>query len=191
MITINQNSISYQVTVQDQELATKLAEESCNKYSKLVLRKKSPYNQNNLKSHLVGKIGEVASGNVFVAIKEMMDWPYDIEQIYLDSNRDSSCDIIINGLRIEIKTWRPCDWKKYSACISERQAVKLHHKADVVVYGTYDKDTNEYLLLGFNTVQDIMEVEPVLTGPKGKQVLNRIMLHRSITDLPLYNEIPA
>ncbi|AUS02689.1 hypothetical protein NVP2275O_108 [Vibrio phage 2.275.O._10N.286.54.E11] len=184
-IDIAQDHILYQVQQADIDLATKLAEESYNKYSKLVIKKKSPYHQNNPKSHLVGKIGEVAAGNAFMELKQMLGWTYTIDQVYLDPARDSSCDIVINNVRIEIKTWRPSDWSKYGACVAERQAVKMAKKADVVVYGTYNNCTNEYELKGWNSMKDIMNVTPQLTGPSGKQVLNRVMTHRCITQLPL------
>lgn len=194
MIVINQDSILYQVTEADRRLAKALAEESCNKYSKII-DDKSPYHQNNLRSHIVGKIGEVAAGNMFLEMKQLLQWSYDIEQVYLDSNRDSSCDIIINNLKIEIKTWRPCDWEQFGACISERQAVKLNKKCHVVVYGTFDDLTGEFTLRGFNTTQDIKNVLPKLTGrihydhktgaKIDRRVLNRVMRPRCITQLPI------
>ena len=185
MIKLIRNGINYTVTDADRNMAHTLAMESFNLYSKKITQSKSPYNQNNFKSHLVGKIGEVAAGNAFTELKSMLGWEYTLDCVYMDAKRDSSCDLIINGLRIEVKTWRPIDWTTYGACISERQAVKMAKKADVVIYGTFDTESGEYILKGFNTMKDIFAVSPKLTGPTGKQVLNRSMEERPITSIPI------
>ena len=185
IIDITRNAITYACSQQDLVLANFLAVQSQQIYESKVQNRKSPYQQNNLRSHLVGKIGEICAGNLFIEMNRNMKWGASIEQSYLDPNKDASCDIIINDIRIEIKTWRPSDWFKYGPCISERQAIKLHNKADIIVYGVYDKFKSTFSLVGWNTINDIASVKAQYTGTPGREVLNRVMKERCITDLKL------
>ena len=194
MLQIKNDAMYYTIQQSDLVLAERLAADSQAKYSSKVADAKSPYRQNTLQSHLMGKIGEVAVAQAFKMLKQIADWPYVIDEVYLDPIRDAQADLIINSLRIEVKTWRPWDIQAYGYCVAERQALKLHKKADVIVYGSYNKYTNEYIIHGFNSVGDLRTAETKLTGPAddpSKQVLNRIMSPRPIIELPIADYVAA
>lgn len=170
--------------------AKALATESAAKYQNLVAKNKAPYHQNTVHSHFIGKIGEIGAALAFQGLKSFAQSDVEIDEVFRDANRDRECDLIINGLRVEVKCWKPYAIEQYGPCISDRQAVKLHKKCDAVVYATFDQRTKEFQLIGWNTMDDIAETPAVLTGPADrpeKQVLNRKMAARNITELPVFS----
>ena len=164
--------------------AMEAAKKSAAHYSALVDLGKAPYGDNSVERHYSGKIGEYGAHYLFGRVGVVIGREIQMDAVFMDDARDSECDLIVGDLRIEIKTWRPADYEHYGPCIAERQAVKLAKKCDVVVYGTYSHATNEFCLRGWNYVSDVDGIAPVLTGRPGKQVLNRIMQPRTITELP-------
>lgn len=183
-VSIREDSISVHLPQKVLTAAWNAAEKASAHYAAMVDLAKSPYGDNSVERHYNGKIGEFGAHYLFGRLGPMFHREIPMDPIFMDEARDSECDLVVNGLRIEIKTWRPVDYNSYGPCIAERQAKKLAKKADVVVYCCYNHNTNEFALRGWNYVQDIDGIEPVLTGRPGKQVLNRIMEPRVISELP-------
>lgn len=174
--------------------AKELAEASAAKYQQLVELKKAPYHQNTVHSHFIGKIGEIGAAMAFEQLKSLARASVNVDEVFRDSSRDRECDIIINGLRVEVKTWKPYAYDLYGACVSDRQAVKLAKKADAVVYCTFDERSGQFILQGWNTMEDIENTPAQLTGPAGKpekQVLNRKMTVRAMSEIPILSHQAA
>lgn len=168
--------------------AKELAESSAAKYAKLVDLKKSPYHQNTVHSHFIGKMGEIGAALAFEQLKSLARANIIVEEVFRDAKRDAECDLVINEMRIEVKCWKPYAIELYGPCISDRQAKKLGKKCDAVVYCTFDERSKQFELIGWNTIEDIDNTPSQLTGPKNspaKMVLNRVMKARMITELPI------
>ncbi len=189
MIKVTADKITMTLPFAAVNEARKLAKESAEKYSALVAQNKAPYHQNTVHSHFIGKVGEIGAAAAFQGIRSLARADVEIDEVFRDSNRDRECDLIINGMRIEVKTWKPYALDLYGTCVSDRQAVKLHKKCDAVVYASFNEKTHEFQLVGWNTIEDIQNQPACLTGPVDrpeKQVKNRVMTPRMITELPLF-----
>lgn len=194
MFKLTADTISLTVPQAQVNEAKQLAQASAERYQAIVDLKKAPYHQNTVHSHFIGKIGEIGAALAFAGLKSFTPTDINIDEVFRDSKRDRECDLIINEMRIEIKTWKPYAIEQYGPCISDRQAVKLHKKCDAVVYATFDERSNEFKLIGWNTIVDIQGTPAQLTGPIGrpdKQVLNRKMVARMITELPIFSHSNA
>ena len=81
---------------------------------KVFERQRGHYN-NTLNSHLRGKIGEFACINWFGAKGAMC------EAIFEDLNRMSEADLVVGGLRLDVKTWDERWWPQQGRCIAANQ----------------------------------------------------------------------
>ena len=181
---IKEDRISIELPQRVLNAALEAAKKSAAHYSALVDLGKAPYGDNSVERHYNGKIGELGAHYLFTRLCVSIGKEIAIDPVFMDDARDAECDLIVEGLRIEIKSWRPADYEHYGPCIAERQAKKLAKKCSVILYATYNHATNEFCLRGFNFTEDVEGVVPVLTGRIGKQVLNRMMTPRTITELP-------
>lgn len=184
-LQIKPDSIATKLTQTTLDAAMASAKDSAAKYQALVRMSKAPYCNNDVSRHFIGKVGEYGSSQVFEQLQSVFGQQLTIDNVFKDESRDSECDLIVNGLRVEIKTWKPWAFNTYGPCISDRQAKKLNKKCEVVVYAVYDQDTKHFALRGWNYTKDIDGVKAKLTGTPGKQVLNRVMTPRAIIQLPV------
>lgn len=194
MCKLTATSISTIIPVELVKEARQLAEVSAAKYSGLVDLKKSPYHQNTVHSHFIGKIGEIGAAQAFNELRSIARQDIKVEDVFRNDKRDAECDLIINDMRIEVKCWKPYAVELYGVCVSDRQAKKLGKKCDAVVYCTFDERSNTFELIGWNTIEDIETTPSQLTGPKNnpaKMVMNRVMKSRMITELPIFTHHPA
>lgn len=148
-----------------------LAELKAKKYQNIA-KNKSPYGFNTAHSHIVGLVTEYAGLLMFRGLEKTYNKNLNIDPVFQDSTRDSECDIIVNSNRIEIKGIKYKAWTEYGPCISTVQYNRLLKKADVVLWALYNERQQEVTFKGFNRVHDIKSIEPVMTGPEGKQILN-------------------
>jgi len=147
------------------------AYDKAQKYLKLA-HDKSPYGFNHPHSHLVGLVAEYASLLLFQNIEEVLNINLHIDPVFQDNTRDSECDIIVHGTRIEVKSIKYGAWLNYGPCISIKQLPKIKKKADVILWALYNEKKREVTFKGFNKIQDIYKVPKLLTGPEGKQIIN-------------------
>lgn len=188
-LDIKESSISIKLPESLLIKAREAAEKSSLFYSAKVDVVKSPYGGNDVERHFMGKIGEYGVEYLLTRLAARNKQELTIDAVFTDPARDSECDIIVNGHRVEVKTWRPVDYDRFGPCIAERQAKKLAKKCSLILYVTYNSSTNDYVFRGWNNVTDVDGVEPVLTGRPGKQVLNRVMTPRVVTDLPFMRKV--
>lgn len=139
---------------------------------KTIAKDNSPYGFNHPHSHIVGLVSEHASLLLFRGIEENLGTNFNIDAVFQDNTRDSECDLVVCGTRIEVKGIKYKSWLEYGPCISTSQYFRIKKKADIILWGLYNEKQNEVTFKGYNTVRDISRIKPVLTGPEGKQIMN-------------------
>ena len=80
------------------------------------------YYNNTLESHLKGKLGEIAvekwaASNAFL-----------VDAAFEDMGRDREADLVINGTRVDAKTWAKRWWPDLGRCLAVRQMSSLQKK---------------------------------------------------------------
>ncbi len=127
---------------------------------------------NSKRSHLRGKIGEIA------AARWLVEHGLAIDGAFEDQSRISACDIVVStpgisapGTRIEVKTWGAEFWDTMGRCVAVGQLKKMRLKADIILWGTTDEHT--VVLRGWSTVDDVAVWPVRMTGPaQGRKVEN-------------------
>ena len=133
---------------------------------------------NDLGSHFLGKVGEMACA----------EWTKNLgmccDEVFRDLDRVNEADIILNlkgtrTIRIEVKSWSSHLWTPFGRCIPAGQIRDVCAKADIVLWCTVTPlldvlQGNEcnVQVEGWNTPTEIAEVAPTWTGPTGRQVCN-------------------
>lgn len=142
------------------------------KYTKLAPSHSSPYGFNHAHAHFVGLVTEHAAWVLFTEIEEMLGIDLGIDPTFHDAKRDRECDLIVGGLRVEVKGIKNASWNNYGPCISTRQLSKIEKKADIVLWALYNERTQEITFEGWNPVNEIRSITPEMTGIEGKQIEN-------------------
>jgi hypothetical protein len=145
-----------------------LAEAKAEKFSVLSPDGVSPYGFNHAHSHLVGLAAEYAAHVLFQEIEKMTGANLSIDPAYMDERREGECDIYVGGQRIEVKGIKYGSWLRYGPCISSRQLPKIQRKADIVLWALFNERIHEFTFEGYNKVDQIHLLEPVLTGPDNR-----------------------
>lgn len=146
------------------------------RYEKIMEGRKSPYGQNHAHSHFVGMVSEHAANILMQGIEELLGVDLNIDPAYQDESRDAECDLIVNGLRIEVKGIKYGSWVRFGPCISAAQRKNIERKADVVLWALYNERQQTFTFKGFNEVKDIATISTELTGPEGRQIENHPVL---------------
>jgi len=82
---------------------------------------------NTLRSHIVGKLGELAV--------EMWATPkFQVDSVFRDPARIAECDLIIDGLRIDVKTWSESSWVELGRCVRPTQLASHIRKTDLFLW---------------------------------------------------------
>lgn len=149
----------------DFEVARSLAQKTFDRW------KSAPgYYTNTFESHLNGKVGEVA------LLKWLGSQVVSIDAAFTDLKREREADVIVSGLRIDMKTWAEKWWPEMGRCIAVKQLPSLRKKADRIVWGWIRELTAEQaivVLAGWSTIEDVELAPQRNTGPKGRrQVFN-------------------
>lgn len=142
-------------------------------------KQKSPYGQNTVHSHFVGKVGEMGASYIFEKLGLA------VQNDFMDPRNDGKADFVINGCKIEVKCWVPHVYKSFGACVSEAQVERIAQKADIIVYCTYSESDSSLIIRGWNKVQDMQYSPSVITGNNGREIRNKKMDPRPIRKLPI------
>lgn len=59
---------------------------------------------------------------------------YDVVALFRDPRQADSADILINKVRVEVKTWSSEYWEALGRCYTPEQASTLDNKADLVMW---------------------------------------------------------
>ncbi len=128
---------------------------------------------NSLRSHLIGKIGEIAT-ETWLRATGLALTPH-----YRDLSREQLCDISVNRadgseIRIEVKSWFSEYWPDLGRCIAFDQYEALRRKCDLVIWCVLPNpipviETNDYdkyiVEVGrWSTLEDIKTAPRVWTG---------------------------
>ncbi len=137
------------------------------------------YYNNTCKSHLVGKIGELASAQWAANLNIPCD------AAFRDPNRMSEADLGLHldasrTLRVEVKCWSAEHWLALGRCVSVAQMPQVRAKAHIVIWCIVTplmdlllKKAGDVEILGWNKIGDIAQTVPMWTGPTGgRQVHN-------------------
>lgn len=163
---------------QDVDAAISLGEKSLAKYKSNLGKKYD----NNLNSHVKGRLGE------FALEKWLADRKIIAISHFQNDISDRLCDIEIpsakNFKRVEIKTWSLQFWAEWGRCIAVKQIKKVQGAADAILWCRVDlpKVTSVVQLqnqteiqvefFGYSTPADAAAAPIRSTGPYGREVLN-------------------
>lgn len=145
-------------------LATMLADDSLDKF-----RSTRGYYRNTSRSHLLGKLGEVASE------LWLRQSGFDPVPLFREPGAEIQSDVVVNGLRVEVKTWDSQWWDKWGRCVAIGQVQALRAKADVVLWLTVVGPMTATPIAeihGWSTIEDVSSAPTLWTGPEGRQVHN-------------------
>jgi hypothetical protein len=119
---------------------------------------------NSLRNHRVGALGEIA------AEKWAKSHGWDVSPLFKDSVKSGSADLVVNGIRIEVKTWSSENWEAWGRCFSTEQAQTLSTKADLVVWCI--AADGDITLAGWSTPEDVLLAPVRVTGPPYRRIEN-------------------
>ena len=138
------------------------------RYEQIMKGRKSPYGQNHAHSHFVGMVAEHATLVLMEEIEELLGKNMNIDAAFQDDSRDAECDLIVSGLRIEVKCIKYGSWVRFGPCISAAQLKNIEKKADVVIWAVYNERKQQFTFEGFNEVKDISSIPTIWTGVEGR-----------------------
>ena len=129
-------------------------------------------------SHLKGKLGEIAVEKWAMSHKLPTDSAFEV------SDRDWEADLIINGTKVDVKTWAKTWWPELGRCLAVNQLPSICKKADVLVWCYVENQFDESAqieIAGWSTGPDIENAPIQDTGPAGKRKVRNHQL--AIDDL--------
>ena len=145
------------------ELATSLAEASHAKHGA-----RSGHYPNLKRSHLVGKLGEVAVEK-WLRLQEV-----EVDAAYKDPGREREPDLIADARGIAVKTWRPDTWTDWGRCVTPAQVPGLQKKVEAIVWAVVDDNAEPVRaeIAGWSTPDEVAGTEVRATGPKYRPIMN-------------------
>jgi len=148
-----------------------------------VFKGRPGYYRNLRGSHRKGKYGEMAVEKWAKALG------LEVEPVFRDISLTSREDLVIGGLRVEVKTWDDKTWEDMGRCVTPGQVGTLGRKADAIVWCSVEG--SEVTLHGWSTLDDV-EAQPVsLTGPAHYPVANHQVPAERLRPLDRLLELPA
>jgi hypothetical protein len=155
------------ITLTDKRLleADDLAQQTFEKF-----KNQNGYYNNTANSHLKGRLGEMAVEQLCEELS------LDFESVFRDLSRDKECDLVVNSLKIEVKTWSTSYWDDMGRCIAVGQLGTLQKKANYIIWCTTNYSGDGVAVVeiqGWNFVSEIEDAPVRWTGPvQGRQVKN-------------------
>lgn len=154
------------ITAEELAAATELAEKTLEMFAG-----RSGYYNNNINSHLRGKLGEIAV-STFLRSRDLTT-----DDLWKDLQRIGDADVVVpSRFRADVKTWDHRYWPDYGRCVSVSQFPKLRTKADAIIWCTSDSTIRAGMAVtieGWNTMEDIAQAPRRHTGPPNRrQVYN-------------------
>ena len=159
-----------------------LAQEKCIRWERAT---NTPYKTNSLHTQFIGLAGELSVHILMQEFQERMKErmvDITIDPAYKDVAREGESDIIVNGVRCEVKTVKWIDWITYGPCVTSQQLSRIEAKADVIIWVVFNEKKSIGGVMGYTLVNTIRAVPPMLTGIPGRMVMNHC-LRSSVKDL--------
>lgn len=91
--------------------------------------KSTGHYSDSVSNHVTGRFGESASTWRFSRLQFAC-----VQDLWRDLNRERDCDLVVNDIRIEVKTWGATWWPKYGRAVAASQYEFLRAKADVILW---------------------------------------------------------
>lgn len=163
-----------ELTAEETALAKRLAEETYQRY-----RGEPGHYRNLPRSHLLGKLGEVAVESWF------RSEGVDPDPAYRDPERAREPDLVVDAGGIEVKCWRPETWPEMGRCVTPAQIRGIRRKSVAIVWGVVEDEREPVRveLVGWSTPEDVAATEVRATGPDYKPVVNHQVDAAGLRDL--------
>ena len=121
-----------------------------------VFRASRSYYNNLGPSYRKRKIGEMAVEKWATSLGVEVDSPF------RDVSLTSREDLVIGGVRVEVKTWHGAIWAAKGRSVAPGQLPGLREKADAIVWCSVDGDGTT--LHGWSTIDDVESAPLAMTG---------------------------
>lgn len=173
-------------TDNDQVQVESVAQQKYLRWHKTNEKNPSPYMINSYHAQVVGSAGEFATYKLMkdfvklVALKHKRFMK--IDPAFMDDHREGECDLIVNGLRCEVKTLIWKDWVNYGPCITAAQRPRIENKADIIIWVVHNKARRVGAVMGFTPVPEIASVPAAYTGCAERKIFNH-SLRNHVYDL--------
>ena len=130
---------------------------------------------NNINSHLTGRLGELAVDTWLVREG------FRTEPFFRDIERSAACDLKCNDLRLEIKTWSLPHWFLLGRCVRPGQLKSIQDKSDAVVWCSVqemDSASATIEIRGWNSVREISSLPVTVTRKLDNHQMPLERIHR-------------
>jgi hypothetical protein len=87
----------------------------------------------------------------------------EVEAPFRDIALASREDLVIGGVRVEVKTWHHDAWGAMGRSVTPGNVETIRHKADAIVWCSLEGDT--VTVHGWSTLDDVEAVPLTMTGP--------------------------
>lgn len=88
----------------------------------------------------------------------------EVEATFRDISLASREDLVVGGVRIEVKTWHHAKWPSMGRSVAPGQVRSLRGKADAIVWCSLEG--NDVTLHGWSTLDDVEAAPMTTTGPE-------------------------
>ena len=141
---------------------------------------------NSAKSHLLGKVGEIAV-EAWLATEGI-----EADSAFRDDGRDREPDVQVRGLRLDVKTWSPEYWAAYGRCVTPGQLKTKFSSCDGVIWavGSTEAHPMTVTIMGWSSVDDIRSAPIRMTGPAYRQIANHQLDQHDLRELSRLFDAP-
>lgn len=180
-IFVDQMDYTMRVPFTDQDHAQieAVAQQKYLRWHKTNEKNPSPYMINSYHAQVIGSAGEFATYKLMQDFVKLVALKYKrymkIDPAFMDDHREGECDLIVNGLRCEVKTLIWKDWVNYGPCITAAQRPRIEAKADVIIWVVHNKARRVGAVMGFTPVSEIASVPAAYTGIGDRKIFNHTL----------------
>lgn len=131
-------------------------------------RNQAGHYRNPPRSHLMGKLSEVAVD------KWLTTEGFETDPAYRDPERKRDPDVLANGYGIAVKSWRPDTWVDWGRCVTPAQMPGMQKKVLAIVWVVVEDERVPVRVevAGWSTPDEVAATEPRPTGPEYRPVMN-------------------
>lgn len=125
--------------------------------------------ENTPAKHQIGKLGEAG-------VEEWLRRAgVEVDAVFRDLDREGECDLVVAGVRIEVKSWTAEYWEPWGRCATPAQIPWIADKADLILWITVARanDRATIRVQGWSKPAEVGTYSPTYTGPKWKPIRNR------------------
>ncbi len=156
-------TVVFELSAEETGLATELSDATYEHH-----RHQAGHYRNLRRSHLLGKLGEVAVD------KWLTTEGFETDPAYRDPERERDPDVLANGYGIAVKSWRPDTWVDWGRCVTPAQMPGMQKKVLAIVWVVVEDERVPVRaeIAGWSTPGELAASEPRPTGPDYRPVMN-------------------